>query len=394
VEAAVLETARGGIVKRGLGYDEADVAVVTNITADHLGSDSIDDMDELVHVKALVAEEVRQGGTLVLNADDPLVAALADRPAVRQRSPVIAMFSTQQGEISRGVGPRHGEVLAAHKRAGGLCYEVADGYIVETSAGQPRQLLRVAELPGAFGGRAAHLVANALAAVAACRAAGVSDRDIRQGLASFTPCQANPGRGNMYRAAASPVIVDYGHNEAALAATGDMIVQVWGDQAVAALTLPGDRRDDLVTQTAAAVAARFGKVVVYEDSDKRGRRPGEMTELITDALRSARPGIVCQQASTATGALHQALALADGAPVLFVYERLALAREALAAAGAEEWPDADLTSTEPADVGIAVDRIAPTGADLAGLAGSGLANAGLVIAGLGRDGSADYGPAG
>jgi cyanophycin synthetase len=369
VEAAVLETARGGIVKRGLGYDQADVAVITNITADHLGSDGIDDMDELVHVKALVAEQIRHGGTLVLNADDPLVAALADRPAVRRRSPVIAMFGMQQDDT----------VLAAHKRAGGPCYEVADGHIVESSSGQSRQLLRVAELPGAFGGRASHLVANALAAVAACRAAGVSDHDIRLGLASFTPCRANPGRGNMYRAAASPVIVDYGHNEAALSATGDMIVRVWGGQPVAALTLPGDRRDDLITQTSAAVAARFGKVVVYEDSDKRGRRPGEMTQLITDALRAARPGIVCQQASSATDALRQALALADGAPVLFVYEKLALAREALAAAGAEEWPDADLTSTELASAQARLPELV------------GAIEPGGGQGWLAADGSADYG---
>ena len=382
VEAAVLETARGGIVRRGLGYDQADVAVVTNITADHLGCDGIDELDELVHVKALVAEEIRHGGTLVLNADDPLVAALADRPAVRRQAPVIAMFSLQPDS----------QVLAAHKRAGGLCYEVADEHIVETSAGQPRQLLRVAELPGAFGGRAAHLVANALAAVAACRAAGVIDRDIRQALASFTPCQANPGRGNMYRAGASPVIVDYGHNEAALAATGAMVSEVWGGQPAAALTLPGDRRDDLVRQSAAAVAARFGTVVVYEDDDKRDRRPGEMTELITGALRAARPDIVCEQAATATQALSRALALADGAPVLFVYEKLALAREALAAAGAEPWPDADLTSTELASAAAELAGAIEPGSGAGWLAGDGSADYGLLADGAAVP--ADRGPVG
>ena len=87
VEAAVLETARGGIVRRGLGYDRADVAVVTNITADHLGGDGIDDLDDLIHVKALVAEEIRDGGTVVLNADDPRPPQLADRPAVRAPQP-------------------------------------------------------------------------------------------------------------------------------------------------------------------------------------------------------------------------------------------------------------------------------------------------------------------
>ena len=93
VEAAVLETARGGIVRRGLGYDRADVAVVTNITADHLGCDGIDDLDDLTGVKALVAEEILRGGTLVLNADDPRSAGLAQRPPFRKRNPVVRFFS-------------------------------------------------------------------------------------------------------------------------------------------------------------------------------------------------------------------------------------------------------------------------------------------------------------
>ncbi len=159
----------------------------------------------------------------------------------------------------------------------------------------------MAELPGAFGGAAAHLVANALAAAAACRAAGFSAKDIRRGLATFTPVQANPGRGNVYQAGDVPVIVDYGHNAAALDATGAMITKVWGGEPAAAITLPGDRRDDLITETAEAVAAWFGKVVVYEDSDKRGRRPGEMQELITGGHAPGAPGH-CLRARRRAGA--------------------------------------------------------------------------------------------
>jgi cyanophycin synthetase len=321
VEAAVLETARGGILRGGLGYDRADVAVVTNITADHLGADGVDDMTELIHVKALVAEEIRAGGTVVLNADDPAAAGLADRPAVRRNEPVIRFFSQQPGS----------PVLERHKRAGGLAYEVCDGELVEVRGGQTRSLIPLDELPGAFGGRAAHVVANALAAAAACRAAGFSAKDIRRGLATFTPAEANPGRGNVYRAGEAPVIVDYGHNAAALDATGSMITSVWGGEPAAAVTLPGDRRDDLVTETAEAVAAWFGKVVVYEDSDKRGRAPGEMQELIAAAMRRVRPDITCEPAAGPEQALRRAVALAGGGPVLFLYEKLAAARAALAA---------------------------------------------------------------
>jgi cyanophycin synthetase len=340
IEAAVLETARGGIIRGGLGYDQADVAVITNITADHLGADGIDDLDELIGVKALVAEEIRIGGTVVLNADDPVTAELADRPAVRKHSPDIRFFSQAPGN----------PVADRHWRAGGIVYHVADGRLIEVEGARERVLIRVAELPGAFGGRAPHVVANALAAVAACRAAGISAKDIKQALACFTPEQANPGRANLFLAGGGPLIVDYGHNAAALAATGAMISNVWGGEPAAAVTLPGDRRDDLLIETATAIAAWFGTVAVYEDCDKRGRRTGEMQELIMAALRRARPGIRCVAADGPAAALRAALALACGQPVLFVHESSAMAGAALRAVGAEPWPDISpaMTGLRPA----------------------------------------------
>jgi cyanophycin synthetase len=330
VEAAVLETARGGIIRRGLGYDMADVAVVTNISADHLGDDNVDDMDELIDVKALVAEEIRDGGSLVLNADDPATAALAERSAVRRHSPVVRFFSLAPGN----------PVTDRHKREGGLAYEIIDGQLTETEGSERRGLLGVAELPGGFGGKARHLLANALAAVAACRGAGVSAKDIRRALLTFTPEESNPGRANIYRAGTSPVVVDYGHNAAALESTGRFVLDVWGGTPVAVITLPGDRRDDLLARTAQAVAACFATVVIYEDSDKRGREPGEMTTLIGAALRQARPDIRCEAAENPADALRAGLGLADGAPVLFLYEKLGIALDALQAVGARRWPEA------------------------------------------------------
>ena len=203
-------------------------------------------------------------------------------------------------------------------------------------------------LPGAFGGRAQHVVANALAAVAACRAVGVSAKDIRRALAAFSPGEANPGRCDMYQAGRSPVVVDYGHNAVALEATGRMISDVWGGEPVAAVTLPGDRRDDLVSEPAEAIAAWFGRVVVYEDCDRRGRRPGEMRGLIIAAMRRLRPDIVCEQADGPEAALRAAVRLADGGPVLFLFEKLAMAHAALDAVGARPWPAESMTSREGA----------------------------------------------
>lgn len=362
VEAAVLETARGGIIRRGLGYDQADVAVITNITADHLGDDNVDDLGELIEVKALVAEEIRDGGCVVLNADDQATAAVASRQAVRGHSPVVRYFSVSPGSA----------VIARHKRSGGICYEICDGQLTETCGGRQRVIMNVTDLPGSFAGRARHVVANALAAAAACRAVGISVKDVREALSTFVPGEVNPGRGNVYAvtagpqsaAVAGPVVVDYGHNAAALDATGEMISRVWGGAAVAAITLPGDRRDDLVAESAAAIAAWFGTVVIYEDDDLRERDLGEMRELITATVKKIRPGIVIRHADGPLDALRSAVSLAAGAPVLFVYEKLAAARAALDAVEATPWPEedlmGDLDETAP-EGGIDTAMAAPAG---------------------------------
>jgi len=364
VEAAVLETARGGILRRGLGYDKADVAVITNISADHLGEDGIDDLHDLVEVKALVAEELRSGGSLVLNAADHPAAAIADRPAVRKNAPVLRYFSMTPGNA----------IIERHKRSGGICYEASDGQVIETAGGLQRLIMNITELPGAFDGRATHVVANALAAIAACRAAGIAVKDIREALRTFTPGAVNPGRGNVYAvaagpaasAAAGPVLVDYGHNAAALQATGQMVASVWAGEPVAAITLPGDRRDDLVAESAEAVASWFGTVVVYEDEDRRGRAPGEMRELIAGAMRKIRPEVHVTFADGPAGALRTAVEMAAGGPVLFLYEKLDPALAALEALDATPWPEEDLMGDlagEPIEVDLPVELIKDAGQD-------------------------------
>ena len=344
-EAAVLETARGGILRRGLGYDQADVAVVTNITADHLGCDGIDTLDDLADIKALVAEEICAGGSLVLNADDARVARLADRAAVRDRNPVVRFFTLRPADQGH-------HMLRRHRDAGGLGYELRDGMLVEVSGQDETIMLAAGQIPGAFGGLAAHVVANALAAAAACRALGVTIKDILRGLATFNPAKDNPGRGNVYRLRRTPVIVDYAHNPAAVAAMGRLVRDVWGPAraagAVAAITLPGDRCDDLVAETAAAVADAFGHVVVYEDQDKRGREPGDMTALITDALERARPAIRYHVTDGPEAALTTALRLVPpGHPVLLLYEKLGPVRALLAELGAK--PSWTVAAPAPAD---------------------------------------------
>ena len=148
--------------------------------------------------------------------------------------------------------------------------------------------------------------------------------------------------GPAARTAAGPVLVDYGHNAAALQACGQMVASVWDGEPVAAITLPGDRRDDLIAEAAEAVASWFGTVVVYEDEDRRGRAPGEMRELIASAMRKIRPEVHVTFADGPGEALRSAVELAAGAPVLFLYEKLDPALAALESLGATPWPEEDL----------------------------------------------------
>lgn len=326
VQAVVLETARGGIVRRGLGYDRADVAVVTNITNDHIGTDGIDTIDDLIGVKALVAEEIKEHGHLVLNADDRHSAGLARRPSVRDRQPVISYFSVSPGN----------PVIVEHLRDGGTAYLLDDGDLVEITGSARATLASVHDLALSLDGQARFMIANVLAAIAAARALGVSVATIRTALESIDPSRDNPGRLDTYRVGEIPVVLDYAHNPAALAAVGQFIHERWDRAGVAVLTLPGDRTDVQVTESAHAVAQAFDRVVIYEDVDLRGREPGEMTSLIRAALAEARPGSYCESAASLETAVARGLALAvDDAPVLVVYEKLAPVQQLLSDHGAE-----------------------------------------------------------
>jgi cyanophycin synthetase len=326
VQAAVLETARGGIVRRGLGYDRAHVAVITNISSDHIGSDGVDTIDDLIEVKALVAEEIREHGHLVLNADDRNSAGLARRPSVRRQQPAISYFSVSPGN----------PVIAEHLRDGGRAYLLEDGGLVEATGSARATLASADDLALCSDGHPAFMVANALAAIAAARSLGVSVATIRTALDSFQPSRDNPGRLETLHVSDLPIILDYAHNPAALAAVGQFVQERWGRDGVAVLTLPGDRTDAQVAESAHAVAQAFDRVVIYEDLDLRGCEPGEMTKLIEAALTEVRPGICYEPAASLDQAVTRGLALAAGTdPVLVVYEKLAPAQKLLASRGAE-----------------------------------------------------------
>ena len=326
VQAAVLETARGGILRRGLGYDWTDVGVITNITADHLGKDGLDSIEDIAHVKALIAERVKDGGTLVLNADDPWVRSLPDRPRVRADRKRIVWFGTDASQ----------PVVATHLGQGGTAYLLQDGWLVQATGARRTPLLRVSDVPGTFGGAAPYAAVNALAAVAAARALGASTATVTERLTDFEPRVHNPGRGTVLRLGEVTLFVDYAHNPAALAAVLRTLERLYGrDRCVAAVTLPGDRRDDLLAACAQVIADGVTRAVLYDDEDPRGREPGEVSALVEREMRGRRPTLRAVRAGGYRAAVDEALRLAaPGDVVLVMYEHLTPLLEHLEERGA------------------------------------------------------------
>jgi len=326
VQAAVLETARGGTLRRGLGYDWTDVGVITNITADHLGQDGLTSIEDLAHVKALIAERVRDGGTLVLNADDPWVRSIAERPRVRADRKRVVWFGTDTGQ----------PVLAEHLGRGGTAYVLQDGWLVQATGGRRTPLLRAADVPGSFGGAAPYAAVNALAAAAAARALGASPDVVAERLADFEPRVDNPGRATLLRLGEVNLFVDYAHNPAAIATVLRTLHRVWGPhRCLAAVTLPGDRRDDLLAASAQVLADGVTRVVLYDDEDLRGREPGEVSALVEREMRGRRPLLQAVRVTGYRAAVEAALRLAaPGDVVLVLYERLGPMLDLLTGLGA------------------------------------------------------------
>jgi cyanophycin synthetase len=280
VEIAVLETARGGIVRAGLGYDWADVAVITNIQPDHIGQDGIEEIEDLVFIKSLVAERVREGGTVVLNADDPNVSEIPNHPRMKKTKKQIVYFSLKADQ----------PVVMRHLAEGGTAYFLRNGWIIEACGETERPVMPAEDIPVTMNGTARFHVANAMAAIAACRAYGMSRERIARALAGFRSDVHNPGRANLYQVGKGYVMVDYGHNPDSFAEICRMAQQLPARRITGIIGVPGDR-DSMIVETAARVAAHgFHRLIIKEDKDTRGRARGEIAEIMRRAVEEEVPG--------------------------------------------------------------------------------------------------------
>ena len=272
VEVAVLETARGGILKRGLAFDRCDVAIVLNVAGDHLGLDGVETIEDLAQVKAVVAQSAAKA--VVLNAEDALCVQMARR--VKPGAEVL--FFSMEAE---------NPIILKHLEDGGRGAYLQDGALVLADGHSQQAVIKVESMPVSFGGLARFNIANALAAAAGLMAAGYSHLQIAAGLSTFVSNgRTNPLRTNMFDVRGVTVIVDYAHNPAAYAAMADMARGMLPGQLVGIVTAPGDRRDSDLEEIGRVCGERFDELVVYE-SQSRGREVGEAVDLIIGGAEEA-----------------------------------------------------------------------------------------------------------
>jgi UDP-N-acetylmuramyl tripeptide synthase len=306
VDMALLETARGGILRRGLALHHADVALITNVSADHLGSYGIDDVAGMAQVKAVVADVAR---VVVLNAGDPELRALGDR--LGERSPgqdTVVWFGGAAG------------------------WRVVEGMI---TAPDGHLVMAVADCPITFAGKAAYNVENVLAACALATALGLPEEAIVSTLRGFAAggVADNPGRGNLTAVGGVRVMVDFAHNPAAVRGVLGLCRALVGEHGHlwASIGMPGDRPDSEIAEVAAAIAAAApSRVFVRELPEHlRGRPPGAVSALLEHTL--ARSGIAVSHAKGELAAVEDALAMARAGDLVVIFTHLDPAVDAMLA---------------------------------------------------------------
>jgi cyanophycin synthetase len=269
VEVAVLECARGGILRSGLAFNSCDVGVVLNVAEDHLGIGDIDTIEQMAKVKAVVAEAVHPDGYAVLNADDPLVSAMAKNVKAK-----VAYFSMNPSN----------PIIEEHLRRDGMAAIYENGYLALCEGKWTIRIEKAENIPVTMKGMAPFMIANALAACLAAFVNGTDIEIIRQGVRTFNlSTEQTPGRMNLFEMEDYSVLIDYAHNPAGYEAVGGFVKNWRGDR-LGVVGGPGDRRDEDLILLGKIAAQIFDYIIVKEDDDTRGRERGEVADLIVKGI--------------------------------------------------------------------------------------------------------------
>lgn len=274
VDAAVLETARGGMLREGLAFDRCSVAVVTNIgMGDHLGLNYITTVEDLAVLKRVIVQNVASSGMAVLNASDPMVAAMAN---------------SCPGQITFFSLDAHHPIIATHRAQGKRVLYLEDDQIIAMQG--PMQVrIPLSDVPLTRSGAITFQIENAMASIGAAWAVGIPWGTICKGLASFvSDAQAVPGRFNVFDYKGATVIADYGHNPDAIKALVQAVSNLPAQRRSVVISGAGDRRDEDIREQTRIIGEVFDDVVLYQDACQRGRVDGEVLALLRQGLQGAR----------------------------------------------------------------------------------------------------------
>ena len=280
VEVAVLETARGGILRAGLGFNSCDIGVVTNIQADHLGISDIENLDDLTRVKGVVIGAVKKSGSAVINADNKYclkIAATADCN--------VSYFSMDEKN----------PVIKEHCKKGGVAAIYENGYVTIKKGDWKMRVGKVTHFPITFNGSVDFMIENVLAATLTTFLWGYKIEDIRTSLETFIPSAAQtPGRMNIFKFKEFDVLIDFAHNPDGFNGVKSYLNTVDATEHIGVISATGDRRDDDILETAKIAAQMFDRIVICQERFLRGRERQELIDLLTLGLRREKPNIAIE----------------------------------------------------------------------------------------------------
>lgn len=277
VDFAVMECARGGMVRSGLGFSKCDIGIVTNVGDDHLGLGDVNTIEDMARVKSIVPRSVHHNGYAVLNAGDDLVYRMAE--VVESN---VALFSLNENN------PR----IVKHCERGGVAATVRNGYIMIYNGKWKIKVAKVEDVPLTFGGRAGFMLENVLAATLAGFLSKFRLEDIQAALHTFIPSpELTPGRMNLFKFNSFDVLVDFAHNTHGYLQLSKFLETVKERPMVGIIAAVGDRRDEDLVNIGRVAADMFDELIIRQDKDLRGRTEEEIVRLVTKGIHEKKPGM-------------------------------------------------------------------------------------------------------
>ncbi len=297
VDFAILETARGGILRAGLGFSRCDIGIITNIQEDHLGISDIHDLNDLARVKAVVVHSIKKEGWAVLNAEDEKCVEIAESLSCN-----VAFFSMDENH----------PVIVDHCKKGGIAAIAENGFVTIKKGDWKIRVERITHVPLTINGKAKFMIANALAATLASYLWGFKTEDIKLSLNTFLPSAAQtPGRLNIFEFSKFKVMIDFAHNPSGYRGIEDFLQSVEATRKIGIISGVGDRRDEDIKECARIAARMFDHIIIRQEKHLRGRTEDEIIKLILDGIKETDASVTYEVVTLEVEAIHHAISIAE-----------------------------------------------------------------------------------